>query len=480
MVSKENNENPEQSQQNNDLIYRSGRKESKSPKSKKFTWFWGLIFVICLLLTISLSGLAGFQSGTRTRVDVETLVFEFTLSDQFKLGVQDLDAGRYEVALNRFEYIIKQDPNFPGVIEKMTAAMAVVYATATPSEPPPTSSPTPTRDLRPVKDLFEQARIFVNLQDWNNAIDTLTSLRKEDHVYNTTQVDGYLFISLRSRGVSKIWKEGNLVGGLYDLSLAERFGPLDVQAISARDLARLYVIGSSFWEVHPEEAVYYFSQVAAAAPGLRDASGWTANERYREALIQYGNLLTSNQEWCEATTQYELAIAIRLDNTLNETYQIAYLRCHPPTETPSHPEETLTSTPALPIPPTAIPKKSPKPTQKPPTEEPPKPTKTFTPEPSTPHPTKTKEISPSPQPTESPTSEALKPYPPENQSAPDYALTNANQSIIFPFSNPTVVLSTWNGKPCSKCYSQSELIFLLNLFFENANFLKSDTSIDCF
>jgi len=45
-----------------------------------------------------------------------------------------------------------------------------------------------------------------------------------------------LFISLRQRGVDKIWKEGDLEGGIYDLALAARFAPLDVQASSSREL----------------------------------------------------------------------------------------------------------------------------------------------------------------------------------------------------------------------------------------------------
>jgi hypothetical protein len=155
-----------------------------------------------------------------------------------------------------------------------------------------------------------------------------------------------MYLALRNRGVLKILEESNLEGGSYDLALAERFGPLDVEANTARDWARLYMYGVSFWEAIPERAVYYFSQVAAAAPYLRDGSGWTARERYREVLIQYGDLFAAQENWCNAQAQYELAGSIRLDDRLQGKIVDAAQNCAPPTEIPT---ETLmeTATPTL-------------------------------------------------------------------------------------------------------------------------------------
>ncbi len=71
------------------------------------------------------------------------------------------------------------------------------------------------------------------------------------------RVDGLLYLSLRSRGVQKIYKERNLQGGIYDLAVAEKFGPIDLQVKTARNLARLYLYGVSFWEVDWAKAVEY-------------------------------------------------------------------------------------------------------------------------------------------------------------------------------------------------------------------------------
>jgi hypothetical protein len=263
---------------------------SKSRSKKKYSFvrflLWAVLFCGLVLFAIVLGGWIGIRTTAESQHSTATSFSKTSLNEQFNLALQDITESRYEVARQRLEYVIAQDPSYPGVTEKMADVMSILYATATPTAPAPTETATPTPDLRPVEDMYKQAQSLVAAQKWTEAIDTLLSLRKTDPAYQTPRIDGMLFISLRQRGVDKIWKDGDLEGGIYDLALAARFAPLDVQANSSRELARLYVIGSSFWEVLPDQAIIYFSQVAAAAPGLRDLSGWTASARYREVLIQ--------------------------------------------------------------------------------------------------------------------------------------------------------------------------------------------------
>ena len=329
-------------------------------KNKKHLWIWALLSLSVLIATTGIGALAGYQSGNQAKQAWEQAQGKQAIHEQFDLGVQDLADGRYDVARQRFEYVLSQDPSFPEATDKLAQAIQVLYATATPTSPPPTFTPTPTRDLQPIQDLFKQAQAFINNQDWSRAIDTLSTLRDEDSNYQATLVDGMLYLALRNRGVDNIMRNNDLEGGTYDLALAERFGPLDVEATQARNLARLYMYGSSFWEAYPEQAVYYFSQVAAAAPYLTDASGWTARERYRSALIQYGDQFATNEDWCKAQDQYEQALAIRSDAKLQDTVTNAVVKCSPPTDTPTAtatftPTLTATMTPTIVIVPSATP-----------------------------------------------------------------------------------------------------------------------------
>lgn len=352
--------------------------KKKSATRRIFTRFfiWAVVFGAVVFTSLAAGTLAGYQSGSASRNASATRQLKSNVDEQYLLAVQDLAEGRYDVAYQRLEFVISQDPAYPGATDKMAEVMAIIYATATPTALPPTTTTTPTPDLRPVEEMFTHAKSLVTEQKWTEAIDTLAALRKADLAYQTARVDGLLFISLRMRGFDKIWKDGDLNGGIYDLALAERFGPLDSQALSARDLARLYLIGSSFWEVDPAQAVQYFSQVAAAAPNLRDASGWTASARYREVLIQYGDKLASGNDWCGAQQQYELAYSIGPDETLQQKAQEAALRCSPPTATPAPTGETPSATPpTITLPPAVTPS--------PTSEIPPSPTNTQPVEPPT-------------------------------------------------------------------------------------------------
>jgi len=305
-------------------------------RSKNFRALtWGLAALLVLIVGVVWGGLMGYRSGGQALAQSQSEQLTRSLHEQFTLGEADLLAGSYDIARQRFEYVFNQDPNFPGVAARMAEVLTILYATATPTPfiPTPTVTLTPTRDIRPVQDRWTQILEYVGAGEWSAAIESLIGLRKDEPGYEFTRTDGLLFLALRQRGVNKIYQESNLEGGIYDLALAENFGPLDLEAEVARNMARLYLYGSSFWEAYPERAVYFFGQVAAAVPYLRDASGWTATERYRGALIQYGDQFARLDDWCSAWEQYQLAAAIRSDAALGNQMDTAALRCQPPTET---------------------------------------------------------------------------------------------------------------------------------------------------
>ncbi len=320
---------------------------SVKPRRPKLACF--AMFLLAVLLfgcAAALGGAQGYQAGKMELAQQATLQSAVALREQFDLGVRDLDAGRYDLARQRFAYILTQAPGYPGADERLAQVMQIVSATATPTRVPPTVTPTPTEDLRPVEDIYQQALFSFETGDWEAAINTLIALRREDPAYQVVAVDSLMYQALMNRGIDKIRKSSNLEGGIYDLTLAERFGPLDARAQGWRNLARYYLIGSSFWQVNPELAVYYFGVVASGAPYLRDASGWTARERYRASLVDYAAQLAARGDWCSALEQYNLALAIRGDETIEAQANAAALQCSLLTVTviPLTPTPSLTPT----------------------------------------------------------------------------------------------------------------------------------------
>jgi hypothetical protein len=154
-----------------------------------------------------------------------------------------------------------------------------------------------------------------------------------------------LYISFRNRGRDKILRDADLEGGIYDLTIAAQFGLLDFDSQSLQDWARLYITGASFWELDWAQAIYYFAQIAPALPNLRDGSGWTATDRYRLALIGYGEDLSEQGEWCDAQAQLELALSMGPDEKGEKLLEEASNQCEGGSDSGDEQEEDKSTEP---------------------------------------------------------------------------------------------------------------------------------------
>jgi tetratricopeptide (TPR) repeat protein len=298
-----------------------------------------LVGILLLLVIGAISAAAGYRSGIQQRMQAQTVLQAQSLDEQFQLGLKDMQEGRFDLARQRFEYVIQLNPNYPGVTDKLADVLVQINITATPTIVL-TPTPSPTPDLRGVEELFTSGRDHVLNKEWSEAVDALLSLRKKDPNYQAVAVDGMLYIAFRNRGVDKILKTCDLEGGIYDLSQAEQFGPLDSDANNYITWGSLYSTGASFWDLDWAQAVYYFAQVGPALPNLCDGSGLTAGERYRLALIGYGDSLAKAGDWCAATEQYTAALAMGADATVEESLNNAYNLCNPPESQPQQPQAT--------------------------------------------------------------------------------------------------------------------------------------------
>jgi tetratricopeptide (TPR) repeat protein len=291
---------------------------------------WGLLGVLVLGILIIAGSYMGYQQGINDRTGYEATQVAAAIEEQYQLGLQDMQAGNYEVARQRFDYVLQINPNYPGVIDLMAEVLLVLNATATPTPAPtatatPANSPTP--DLRGAEELFVHAQNSLAEEQWDQAIETLETLRKTNPEYKAIDVDGMFFVAYRNRGAKNIGA-GNLEQGIYDLTLAESFGVLDTEAVGYRTWARYYITGASFWGVQWDQAIYYFEQVAPQYPNMHDGTGWTAAQRYVEAIVGYGGWFESQEKWCDAEEQYHRAYEISGDPTTREARDRASDYCN--------------------------------------------------------------------------------------------------------------------------------------------------------
>jgi tetratricopeptide (TPR) repeat protein len=295
--------------------------KKRSTRGRTFL-FNALGLIVILVLAI----LAGYGAALAIRTDAEKSGRAQELGEQFQYALVDIEFGRYANARQRLEYIIDKDSSFPGAQEKLTEVLVLSNApTVT-----PTASLVPTPDFTGAEQAFLQAQQLVSAQDWPGALGAIDQIRKLDPNYKTGQVDGMYYFTLRNYGYKMI-QEGNLEGGIYHFTLAERFGPLDRDAAGLREGARYYLIGASFWELDWQQALNYFTQVAGY--NLWDGTFTTA-QRLHYAYMRYGDQLYEGGDPCGAVTQYEAAEAIAaLDEAAGRGYSQSYQECYPATAT---------------------------------------------------------------------------------------------------------------------------------------------------
>jgi tetratricopeptide (TPR) repeat protein len=298
-----------------------------------------------LIIVLILAILAGYTSGLSERKNNESSTISQQIGDQYQNALVDIEFGHYENARQRLEWIIANDPAFPGAQEKLTQVLVLM------NQPTPTITPSlsPTPDFSGAEQAFTQAQQQIAAQDWAGALGTLDQVRKLDPAYKTGQVDGMYYFALRNYGYQLLTQQGNLEGGIYHFTLAERFGTLDRDANGLREGARYYLIGASFWELDWKQALFYFDQVYRGWSGLWDGT-MTATERFYQASMRYADQLVEEGNYCDAVTHYDNAQAIAgLDATAQEGYERAFRECFPSTATIT-PTLQITVTPTTPGP----------------------------------------------------------------------------------------------------------------------------------
>jgi tetratricopeptide (TPR) repeat protein len=305
-----------------------GDTQPLKPVQKSPRWRSVIFTVLGIVALLGVGILGGYLSGIAQRRSAQRQVISSQLMQQYQYALVDKQFGRYEAARQRLEFIIQNSPSFPGAQDQLAQVM-VLSSIPTPSPTPP---PTPTPDMRGVQALYDSAVQLVAAGDWANAITTLDQLRKQDPNLNTGQVDGMYYFALRNYGVGLIQNQGDLEGGIYQLTLAERFAPIDTTAAALREGARAYIQGASYFGINWASAVEAFRNVPS---GIWDGN-MTAQERLRIALMRHGDELWAGGDACGASDAYEEARGIgELDANTAKNANQAYQQCNPATEVPT-------------------------------------------------------------------------------------------------------------------------------------------------
>lgn len=312
------------------------QKPPKKPKQKKpSNAGWVLLGIVLMLVLIAGGAVLGYNSAISARKAQYNAQSVQAAAQQYQLALADIETENFENAKTRLEYVLSVDPNYPGATEKYTEVVISLYPKETPTPfYTPTPAPTSTPDTRGEEEMFNAITASMVASDWEGAITGMDALRDRNLEYRSMEVDGMYYIALRNWGINLI-NQGYLESGIYKITLAEAFGPIDALANNQRDAARYYLAGSGFWEIDWGKALQYYSSAYQNSPNMYDrASGYTAQQRYAEASFEYAGQLVMSQNYCEALTYFDQGFLIGSSDAFAPTATAAYLECYPPTATP--------------------------------------------------------------------------------------------------------------------------------------------------
>jgi hypothetical protein len=321
-------------------------KEPKAPKVRKRAGWWVVGSILFVILALALGVWSGYNRGVNRRLNAQKDNLLTVAAQQLTLAYDDLENNQLDTAKQRIEYILKIYPDFPGAQEML---VDIQMKMGLPTQAPPTQTlpptetaigPTPTPDMRGAEELFVATKQLVSEQKWADALVNILSLRERYYDYNTAQVDGFYYVSLRNDGINKIYS-GKLEQGIWELEEASQIGALDNQAAGAITLANMYVTGASYWDNNWPEAIRIFDELRQAYPNLSDATGMTTTERYRLALYKQGALFAAQNDYCSALSYYKRSLEVAQDQQIAAQATLAEVECNKPAPTAVETPTTL-------------------------------------------------------------------------------------------------------------------------------------------
>jgi tetratricopeptide (TPR) repeat protein len=262
-----------------------------------------LVVVIIVVLTAAAVylGLRDRESGRTHQAD--------TYFDQ---GEAYMAQGQYELAIAAYDQALAINPDHASAGARREEARSML------SEVP---TVTPGLQGETIDALWEAHQLSVERGDWEQIVATADSIIARDPGYRRAELDGNLFDALVTLGDRAV-QDDRLEEAIryYDRALAVR--PGDAGVVHAKNLARLYMDGLRFYGADWASAIERFGTLYSVAPTYKDVA-----VRLKAAYVAYGQELSSEDKWCEAATQYALALQLADDPDVTSMAQHATEQC---------------------------------------------------------------------------------------------------------------------------------------------------------
>lgn len=263
---------------------------------------------LLVVIIVGLIAAAAIYFGLRDREQVQARQAE----SYYEQGEAYMLEAQYELAIAAYDQALMLSPDHPFAALRREEATALL-----------SGAPTPTLAVQEasVEGLWQEHLGYVAAANWLRAVETAEQIMLRDPGYQRQTLDANLytaFVALAQQAIA----EDRMEEAQRYLSRALDIRPDDSQAVHLQNLARLYADGLRFYGADWANAIDRFGALHTIDPQFKDVS-----TRLRSAYIAYGQQLAGDGAWCEAATQYELALDLASDTSLEALASNAATEC---------------------------------------------------------------------------------------------------------------------------------------------------------
>ncbi|MFZ1464304.1 MAG: tetratricopeptide repeat protein, partial [Anaerolineae bacterium] len=283
-------------------------------------WRWLTVYSLVLILGlvgVLLAGIGGVREGLEQRAAIQATA----VANHYQRGLAHAQAGESALALAEFEMVLRLRPDH---LEARAAMLRVMATTATPqptSPPAPTPTPPPVSTPYTLDVLLGEAQSLYDQKEWTQAAERLERIRATDAAYETDTVTNLLYKIYYNTG-SDLVAAGRLEEGIRQIERALALRPDDKAALEQIQLATAYLQAMGYWQANWQKAVSAFAELYKQRPNYLDVEVRLAN-----AAIAYGDAMAQRGAWCDAVTQYAIALQVRPSAALRATRDAANSQC---------------------------------------------------------------------------------------------------------------------------------------------------------
>jgi tetratricopeptide (TPR) repeat protein len=281
-------------------------------------WLWTLIAALIVVLVIVYMiavGVKAIYDGIKDRA----LQNQQIAQEHYTLGLEQLEAKNYEMAIAEFELALRHDSSLDDAKTRLREAKELAGAQIRPTSE--------TREDA-AKLLYDQAVANYGSGNLKQSVEELEDLRGLDADYQRENVEKMLTTAHYQLGLVAV-AENRLDEAIGHFEAVLAILPGDKAAQDQLNLANLYTAAMSHWERDWPAAILALKGLYALAPDYSDV-----RVRLHDAYIFQAEEYGSKGDWCKAAEQYQEAARIQPLEATVDKRDDARIRCQATAEAP--------------------------------------------------------------------------------------------------------------------------------------------------